>query len=460
MSLKNLLTIDLGTTNIKIFLWNKKGKIISKKVIPTQISSDYSISPNFIKEAIYNTLREMPLKSIGGISVSGMGEAGLLIDEEGKPLTNIFSWLDLRGEKELNILNSINKERIFEITGLKVSPKYSLAKILWVRENQKDIWSRVWKWLNAVDFVNYLLTGEVITDYSLASRMLIFDIRNKYWSKEILNLCGLNESILPNIKACGSYIGDYNTIPVFLGGHDHPIGSFPLELDYSTLYDSWGTAEAFFLLSDNLNILKDVGKKGFSVGCLLEDRYYLLGGIHFSGGIYNWIRNGLNIKRKIERINFQFENELFFFPYILGRNIPSPNKDAKGMFFGITIKTTLNDLLQSIWEGLFFETRLIIEEIRNIGFNIEKIILGGGMCRFKNIVQLKADILNTPLFVSKERELTSKGTAYLIANNIYPKNYAENFKVKEFTLYEPINKLDYYEEKFKKYKELLQKFYS
>lgn len=461
-----ILTIDLGTTNFKAFLWNKEGKITFKKIFPTNLEEDYSISPFILKTYLEKVFEELKGRKILGISISGMGEAGLLIDSSGNPLTNIFSWLDPRGEKEIKILEELGKDKIFEITGLKISPKYSLAKILWIRENLKDVWERRYKWLNVVDYLNFLLTGEIVTDFSLASRMLLFDIKKKNWSLEILGLCNLNASLFPSLKPCGSIIGEilpywqknYNLppIPVVLGGHDHPIGSFSLSLNEKTLLDSWGTAEAFFLSTSYPLLNKEVGKKGFSVGYIFENKYYLIAGIHFSGGIRKWLKEKLkwSIPTKFDR-----PTNIFFFPYIMGRNIPSPNTKLKGLFYGIDINTKIEDLKKGIWEGIFYESRIIIEELKNLGFNIERIIISGGMTRYKNLLSLKTDILNIPLLISKERELTSKGSAYLVAKNIFPKEIQEKFLTCDFYEIIPSEKALEYQEKFQKYKELSEKFF-
>jgi len=171
------ITIDLGTTNIKFVLWSSDGQIIAKRSIHTPIEKDKTINPlkliEIIKEIIENFERKYR-NEILGISVGGMAESGLLIDKNGNPLTPIYTWLDNRGEEELIILQKIGKEKIFEITGLKINPKYSLAKILWIKKHHKNLWKDSYKWLNAVDFINYHFTGRAVTDFSLASRMLLF----------------------------------------------------------------------------------------------------------------------------------------------------------------------------------------------------------------------------------------------------------------------------------------------
>ncbi|MCX7846385.1 MAG: FGGY family carbohydrate kinase [Dictyoglomaceae bacterium] len=463
-----ILTIDLGTTNLKVFLWNKEGKIIFRKIFPTPFNEDYSISPFILKnylEAIFDSL-EKKRKKLIGIVISGMGEAGLLIDSKGNPLTNIFSWLDSRGEKEIKILENIGKDKIFEITGLKISSKYSLAKILWVRENLKDVWKKRYKWLNAVDYLNYLLTGKILTDYTLANRMLLFDIKKRNWSLEILNLCNLDLSILPEIQPAGRIIGEilpywkekYSLpdTPVILGGHDHPIGSLSFSLSDKILLDSWGTAEALFLSTFFPLLNKELGKKGFSIGYIFEEKYYLIAGIHYSGGIKNWIKK--NLKWNIPK-NFDKPTNIFFFPYILGRNIPSPNPNVKGMFYGIDINTKISDFKKAIWEGIFYETKIIIEELKSLGFPIEKIIVFGGMTRYKNLLELKRDILNIPLLISKEREITSKGSAYLVVKNLLPKEIYNNFTNNEFNELHPSSKSKLYQEKFQTYKELTSKIF-
>lgn len=285
------ITIDLGTTNIKIILWNEEGKILKKESISTPIERDKTINPLRLISTIEEITERFKKKykdKIIGISIGGMAESGLLIDKKGRPLTPIYTWLDRRGEEELNILKKLSKERIFEITGLKINPKYSLAKILWIKNHHKDLWRDSYKWLNAIDFINYQFTGKPITDYSLASRMLLFDIRNKKWSEEILNLCEIPMEKLPEIKPAGSIIEEKKQVYV-LGGHDHPIGSLTLDLS-KTLYDSWGTAEALLINTNSPMLMESIRKSGYSVGYIWNDLYYVIAGIPYSGGIMKWIK--------------------------------------------------------------------------------------------------------------------------------------------------------------------------
>ncbi len=454
------ITIDFGTTNFKIFLWDYNGKIILKKSFPTPILSDNTIDPFAILKFINNFFDglERRYKRIEGISVTGMGEAGLLVDKKGNPLTPIFSWLSEKGSEEIKILES-EREKIFNITGLKILPKYSLAKILWLKKYEKELWEKTYKWLNAVDFINFYLTGKMVTDYTLASRMLLFDIKKKKWSEEILKIFDIPGERLPEVKPYGEKIGEISpylkerfnltSFPVILGGHDHPIGSLSLSLEEGDLFDSWGTAEALLIHTKEPFLIKEVRELGFSVGCM-KDLYYIIAGIHFSGGITKWLMD--NMRWRITP-KFKTPSKVKFFPYFLGKKSKLFDKDLYGFFYGIRQDTTIDDVINSVWEGIFYESRTIIENFINLGMPIQKTILAGGMSRFKSLLKLKAEILNIPIFVAKEKELTSKSLAYLISKSVKPE-IADNFKEKDFYVVEPQNKSSEYEENFQKYKHI------
>ncbi|MFN3699452.1 MAG: FGGY-family carbohydrate kinase, partial [Dictyoglomus sp.] len=398
-------------------------------------------------EDFWKTLEEKYRKRIKGISVGGMGEAGLLIDKNGKALTPIYSWLDKRGTEELSLLNDLGKELIFQITGLKINPKYSLAKILWLKKHHKDIWKNSYKWLNAVDYIVYYFTKKAITDFSLGSRMLLFDLKSKTWSQEILDLCKIPIEKLPELKPAGSIIED-NKYTFVLGGHDHPIGSLALDLR-KAIYDSWGTAEAFLIHTEKTILKEEVRKLGFSVGCIFHNLYHIIAGIPYSGGITRWIREKL--KLTIPLI-FNKPTHIFFFPYLMGKETSSTNQSIKALFYGIDMNTSINDLKQAIWEGVFYESRFIIENLKNINPDLEKIFLAGGMTRYKTLSQLKANILNTPVYVSKEKELTSKGLGYLISLAL--RNNPKNFKENNFILVKPDEKVKEYNDLYMEYKKI------
>ncbi len=445
------ITIDLGTSNIKIILWNEEGRILKKESISTPIERNKTINPlKLIKiiGEIVEKLKKRYKNKIIGISIGGMAESGLLIDKNGNPLTPIYTWLDNRGEEELNILKNLGKERVFEITGLKINPKYSLAKILWIKKNHEDLWKNSYKWLNAIDFINYHFSGKTITDYSLASRMLLFDIRNKKWSEEILNLCEIPMEKLPETKPAGSIIEEKGQIYV-LGGHDHPIGSLTLDLS-KTLYDSWGTAEAILVHTKEPMLIESIRKLGYSVGCIWNDLYYVIAGIPYSGGIIRWIKEKLRFKFKI---NPTKASGILFFPYLMGKENRN-SEIVKAFLYGIDLNTSLKDVGQAIWEGVFFETKSIIESLKG-NFEIEKIIVSGGITRYKSLLQLKANILDMPLYISKEKELTSKGLALLISKALNKE--LKNFKEKDFLIIHPQNKQEFENPylEYKKTKDLL-----
>ncbi|HOP94165.1 MAG TPA: FGGY family carbohydrate kinase [Dictyoglomaceae bacterium] len=452
------ITIDFGTTNFKIFLWDYNGKIILRRSFPTPILSDNTIDPFAILKIIndfFNSL-ERRYKKIEGISVTGMGEAGLLVDKKGNPLTPIFSWLSEKGSEELKILEC-EREKLFNITGLKILPKYSLAKILWLKKYEKELWEKSYKWLNAVDFINFYLTDKMVTDYTLASRMLLFDIKKKRWSKEILKSFDIPEEKLPQIQPLGTIIGEINPIlsrkfslpkfPIILGGHDHPVASLSLNLKNSLL-DSWGTAEAYLIHTREPLLKEDIRKLGFSVGCIKDDLYYLIAGIPFSGGIKKWLKENM----RWEILPKKKSSKVLFFPYLLGEKLSQKDVLIKGFFYGIDHNTTIDDLKTAVWEGVFYESRDIIENIKNLGVDMEKIILTGGMSRFKSLIELKANILNIPLYVSSEKELTSKGLAWTIVRAINPENI-DDFQEKSFYIINPNSKKEY-EEKFEEYKKI------
>lgn len=444
------LTIDLGTTNIKIILWNKEGNVIKKYTFPTPLRRDNTLNPHTIIRIIQDLLENLEhkyKKRIEGIAIGGMGEAGLLIDKNGKPLTPIYTWLDQRGKEELEILNKLGKEKIFQITGLKINPKYSLAKILWIKKNYKSLWKDSYKWLNAIDYIYYHFTKKAVTDFSLGSRMLLMDIKTKTWSHEILNLCEIPIEKLPDLKPAGNIIEE-NKYYFVLGGHDHPIGSLALDLKDS-IFDSWGTAEALLIHTKEPVLEERIRTMGYSVGCIFENLHYIIAGIPYSGGIMKWMKEKLKLSPPL---GLNKPTQILFFPYLTGKERHNNNEVIKAMFYGIDINTSMKDLKQAIWEGVFYEARSIVESFLNADININKIILAGGMTRYKTLIKLKANILRIPIYVSKERELTSKGLAYLmsLALNSNP----QNFKEKTFLIIEPDKNSNKYESLYSEYKKI------
>ena len=209
--------IDLGTSAVKLLLMQEDGTI--KNIV----SRDYPLSfphpgwseqnPTDWWDAVRDGLKELligtPAKEVRGIGAGGQMHGLVILDDKDQVIRPAILWNDGRTQKETDYLNNeIGKDKLREYTGNIAFAGFTAPKILWVRENEPENFKRIRKVMLPKDYINYKLTGSFCTDYSDASGMLLLDVANKTWSKEMLNICGLSEEMLPKLYESFDVVGN------------------------------------------------------------------------------------------------------------------------------------------------------------------------------------------------------------------------------------------------------------
>lgn len=243
-----LLGLDIGSTSIKANIYDLKGRLVSGGSRPTVLSHPDKDHPVWsiwdpdsiwgaVKDSISSALDKLSPKSsksdIKSIAVTGFGMDGVPIDKNGKWLYPFISWHCPRTEEQCNKWSKqVGPDVIFSISGKQVMPIDTVYRILWVKENHPEILEKTFKWLLIEDYINYLLCGEIATDYSMASCTSLFDQKSRTWSAELLGRTKLDASLLPVPFPAGTVLGNVSsrassqtglleTVKVVLGGHDY-----------------------------------------------------------------------------------------------------------------------------------------------------------------------------------------------------------------------------------------------
>jgi xylulokinase len=457
MTAENLLAIDIGTTNWKVVLFNTKGEILHKNSCKASVETDLhgtSYSANTLWSTISSLIKELVNSlslEISAIVVTSMAEAGFPLNRQGETLYNAITWYDRRSIKQAHhIERIIGKEKLFQITGLEPNSVFTLSKILWIKENEPHVFNKIGKWLSIADFINFKLTGTLVTDYTLACRTQCFNIWNKSWSEEILTPFGINQDIFPDVVQAGTVIGHITPssasqtglkegTPVVLGGHDQHCAFLAggALLNTGTIFDSSGTVESIMtILPKEYNGPQSYSK--MRIGNFIDPQYYVtIGGVIAAGGSVEWIIRQIMNKR----INTQHEynvimdsiqelsigtDGLFFLPHITGAGAPFWDPRSRGAFIGLRIEHTAKHLLHAVFEGLSFELAILLSEIEHsfgVVTNTLQTVGGGANNLFWQ--QLKANILNKTIHIPEVKETTSQGAALIAAVGI---GIFENFK--------------------------------
>jgi xylulokinase len=442
-----LLGLDIGTTNCKVLAVGEDGQPIASATAPTPttIGNSPDAAPEFDANALWQVSARLIREAIGqlrpdmqvaGIAVASIGESIVLVDRENQPLAPIIIWHDVRTLPWLDWWRErISERELYRITGLNLGHIYSANKLFWYREHQPDIFRRAQSFLSIADWITLCLSGQHSMSCSLASRTLLFDLRARAWSDQLLRLAEIPDDLAPPIVPGGQVVGRVTLqasqatslpagTPVVAGGHDHTCAALAAGvIGPGMVLDSSGTVEAI-LVSVDAPIL-DVREPSTSPSCgchSVPGRYCLIGGI-MSGAIVDWMArlfNGNDSASSVEHLMSEAASAspgssgVWFEPYLGGSGPPTRNPDAWGAWLGLRINHTRADIVRAGMEGLTFGIRTLLEGVlETAGAPALELRAVGGGTRNSWWQALKADILGIPIQTLAVSDVTAQGAALL-----------------------------------------------
>lgn len=449
-----LLGIDLGSTSIKAILYDELGKLLARAMRPMRRhhpnpqNREWTVwNPVEILEETASAVCEAVSQisdpsEIRGIATTGMGMDGLPMSEEGEPLYPLISWHDTRTQPQYDWwIDNIGAEKTYSIGGNPVWAINSALRMLWVKENEPEIYSRTYKWLLIEDFFNHFLTGRFATDYSMASCTMLFDQRKRAWSNEMCELSGIRPDILPEALPSSSFLGGVSEAaakrtglvagtPVFLGGHDHICGSLPVgAFRPGTVMNITGTWETVGLVGEEPPLSTPLGKSGITVQAHVAPDVYMIWGGNPSGEMIEWYRRELAAslieEHRRRPINWEIMvreaassppgcNGVLFLPHLSGSSCPEVDPRSRGSFVGLDVGTSHSSLIRSIIEGLDFQLKRVLETMESgLSTGIREIVAVGGAIRNSFWMQNKADVTGLEVHVSEVEEATVLGASIL-----------------------------------------------
>lgn len=432
------ITVDIGTTNSKVSLFEiTTGKLVDRETFQTEKKEDV-FGELFDLESIWSQLSTILKKfikdnsgNVDSINISSVGEAGVLIDESGEIVTPLIVWYDKRAAAYIDCLTDNQKEQIYEITGLPAHTNYSLPKIKWLVEHLDFSKYQVLTWLNIPDLLCYFLTGEMKTEYSMASRTLCYDLKKRRWSKEILKMFELDTIIrFPEVVGSGEIVGytdwgeikELNSehISVRIAGHDHMVGALGIGLQPNELLNSTGTTEGLLLIDEKIFNDKEHFQKALSNGIYADSTYYtLFSSMPTGGSAFAWYQQFFVKSKKIflkecEELyqdylnnNLVVEDALMMIPHLNGSGAPYKNSQSKGLIYGLNTETEAKDFLFGILLGLVLEMKNVASCFPIKDTNCLVVI--GPAINNPLWLQMKSDALNMKIKVVKMDEAVSFG---------------------------------------------------
>ncbi len=414
--------LDIGTSGTKAALIDDRGRILGMH----QVNYGFSNTAGGYREldgaqvwaAAKTCLREAACgKAVETITVSSLGEAIVMIDENGRPIAPGIAGTDVRGAAEMEELENLAGIRtLTDITGQNMSSIYSVNKMLWIKKHQRELYDRSWKILNFQDYIIYNLCHEAVMDYSIACRTLLFDINTNDWSDHLLSLTGIDRDKLPQVCPAGTIVGVLEkavaeetglpeNVKIVAGTHDHicnAIGSGVFET--GSCADTVGTTEGLTAVLERWQ-LSSKHIEDCQISCepfAVPGLFNTVAWNNTSGVLLKWFVNEMVREEKPEEIiqtfakmNEQMRAEptdLLVLPHFSGAATPYMDSASKGAILGLTLDTKREDIYKALMEGANYELALILDELRKAGLTPRRIVATGGALS-PQLLQIKADIL-------------------------------------------------------------------
>lgn len=445
-----LVGIDIGTTNIKAIVFDRRGRIAAEAsaTTPTHIPRPgwAFYRPDELWECTAAALRRAVAgvdepRRIEGVAVASIGETGFPIDAQGAAVYDGIAWYDKRTEPQARLLSeSVGHARLFASSGLSLQPIFGLCKILWLRDNEPEVYGRAVRWLNTADYIAFRLCGVAATDYSLASRTLALDLRARRWDEALLAEVGVKPGLMAPLVQSGAALGPVlagvaaqtglpPTALVAAGGHDHVCGALAVDVvEPGAVLNSVGTAEALFVAVDEPLADPEMGVQGYTQGAHVTGGYYALGGLYTSGACAAWFAQASG-GADLAALTAEAEQAppgsmgVLFLPTLRLANPPYDDPLARGAFAGLSTDVTRGALFRAVLEGLEYEMRSSLEPLlRHAGVQqVRRFVAIGGGTRSRLRTQIKASVLNRPVQVAGVDEATALGAALLggLAAGVY-----------------------------------------
>ena len=475
-----LVGIDVGTTNTKtVIFYVDTGQVCAvgnSRTITRHPKPEWS---EFDAEEVWGTALQSiqaAVRQCGrpericAISVASMGESAFPVDADGNVLHAAIAWYDQRTAAEAQWWeNTAGRERIFTITGHVPRPTYGVNKLLWLRNHLPQVFERVHHWLSIEDFVLWKLTGSFATDYSIASRTMLFDQRTLTWSEALIRQAGLPVAWFPPAFPSGTAIGSMSKevaertgVPlqaiVSTGGHDHLCGALAAGVTHSgQLLESMGTASVLLAVSNAFRPSPELLAAGCtSYANVVEHTYATLGTLDFAGGALEWIvtllyghGKQLTVSPEIYAQALREAAEVppgaygaITIPSFLGSGTPYGQSSARGAMLGLTPSHSRPELVRALMEGLAFWLRDNIIMFYDLGIAPRKpeITVIGGATQAAPLLQIKADITGCPIKVPQITEAAATGAALLAgmaANIFHSAEQAASSLLHTTQIYEP-----------------------
>ncbi len=424
--------IDLGTSAVKLLLMDSNGRILNI------VSRSYPVSyphPGWSEQNPEDWLLEtvtgileltagFDKSLIKGIGAGGQMHGLVALDKEDRVLRPAILWNDGRTEEETEYLNTaVGKEKLSKLTANIAFAGFTAPKLLWMKKNEPELYKRIDKIMLPKDYLNYMLTGVHCSDYSDASGTLLLDVEHKCWSREMLDICGVNETWLPRLYESYETVGTLKAeiagklglspdVKIAAGAGDNAaaaIGTGTVGEGHCNI--SIGTSGTIFISSEKFGVDSNNALHSFAHA---DGSYHLMGVMLSAASCLKWwmedILKTTDYNEEQSPINREElgQSSVYFLPYLMGERSPYNDSSARGAFVGLSMDSTRADMTQAVLEGIAFGLRDSLEVARSLGLNIQSSKICGGGAKSWLWKEIIANVLGLEL----QSVVTEEGPGY------------------------------------------------
>ena len=428
--------IDLGTSSTKLLLMDEAGTILNciSKSYPLEFPRPgwSQQNPEDWKEAVFEGIPELlaghDASAVAGIGVGGQMHGLVILDEQDRVIRPAILWNDGRTQKQTDFLNGLGKQRLSALTGNIAFAGFTAPKLLWLRENEPENFEKIRKIMLPKDYVNHILTGVHCTDCSDAAGMLLLDVEHRCWSQEMLDLCGITRSQLPQLfesyelvgtllPSVAAQLGLPESVRVCAGAGDNAAAAVGTgTVGEGGCNISLGTSGTIFISSEHFCVDPNNALHAFAHA---DGSYHLLGCMLSAASCNKWLMDEVYRAEDYAAAQAEIsedmlgENRVFCRPYLTGERGAINDTDARGALIGLTMATSRAELTLAVLEGVAFAIRDSFEVARSLGLDIRRSMLCGGGAKSPLWQKIMANVLNVELTLPVSEEGPAMGGAML-----------------------------------------------
>ena len=417
----NCLGMDYGTTSVKAILFDEQGKeriSITKDYTVNAAGNTVELPAEKYLSLMFEILSEVrAAHTVDCLAIDTQCETLILTDEDGRPVRDAIVWLDNRATEEAAIIEEhFGRRRVYEVTGQpEITATWPACKLLWVKRHEPEVFAKTKKIFLLEDYLLYALTGRFVTEKTLQSSTIYFDIKKKTYWHEMLDFIGVREDQLPTLMDSGQYVGDWQGTKVVTSAMDQVAGAIGAGvIRPGIISEMTGTTMAIYVPTDRMPPFDEAS----FVPChySYDGGFALLSWSPTAGMALKWFREAFLPDTSFRELDEMAEkipvgsDGVTFLPYLCGSTMPKYNPDARGSFTGLSPEHTPAHFVRAIMESV---SCMLKSNLDYLGVPCEEIRVMGGGAKSPLWCGMKADITGKRLFTLQNKETACLGSAIL-----------------------------------------------